>query len=462
MFENLRTRILAVIFAGAVLIAIDGSTVSPILEAIQHSFGVNESGITWIFNIEILFLMLATPVMAKLSDHLGRKRIYVLNAVLFLLGTLIVAFSSSFVMLLVGRSLQGIGAVLSVLAITIIGDHFKETRGTVLGAFGVIIALVYAVGPVISGYLVNYGWHWVFLINVPVAAVVALMGYYLLPNDREVEGKRTRMYSKFDWKGMTFLGVAIASIIYFIVNFGKGSILNMVWPLILSFAALAVFWWVEKNTQEPILQINILAKRNVLITSALTLVGYTLMAGTYYLSTFAVTAFGLTYSQGAYVLIPMTIASLLATMGVGKLLDVIGSKHIMITGGVIATIGMIVLSFSSSLYMFGFAVTLIGIGNAAIIGNALYYVFLDETGESDRASGQAILNLLLNAGSLLGGAVIGVVIDAGGYGVASFRSIYLYLGIAYILLTFIALGLVSHNVEEDQKSDEFPFKPDVG
>ncbi|WP_245837433.1 MULTISPECIES: MFS transporter [Methanobacterium] len=77
MFGSLKSRILAVIFAGAVLIAIDGSTISPILESIQKSFGVNESVITWIFNIEILFLMLGTPIMAKLSDRYGRKYIYI-------------------------------------------------------------------------------------------------------------------------------------------------------------------------------------------------------------------------------------------------------------------------------------------------------------------------------------------------------------------------------------------------
>jgi MFS family permease len=172
MFDNLRTRILAVIFAGAILIAIDGSTISPILESIQKSFGVDESVITWIFNMEILFLLLSTPIMAKLSDKYGRKNIYVINAALFLIGTLVVSFSQSFEMLLIGRGLQGIGAVLSVLAITIIGDYFDETRGTILGAFGVIIALVYALGPAISGFLVNFGWHWVFVINIPVAAIV--------------------------------------------------------------------------------------------------------------------------------------------------------------------------------------------------------------------------------------------------------------------------------------------------
>lgn len=197
---DIRKRLLIVIFTGAILIAIDGSTISPVLESIQNSFGIDESLVTWIFNIQILFLLIATPIMAKLSDKYGRKNIYVLNSVLFLLGTLIAAFSNSFEVLIIGRALQGIGAVLSVLAITIIGDYFDETRGTILGVFGVIIALVYALGPVISGFLITFGWHWIFLINVPVALIVVLLGLYLLP-----PSERTKKYLKFDWKGMVFL-----------------------------------------------------------------------------------------------------------------------------------------------------------------------------------------------------------------------------------------------------------------
>lgn len=90
MFNNLRTRILAVIFAGAILIAIDGSTVYPILEEIQDAFLVNKSTVTWILNIEVIFIMLGTPLFAKLSDRYGRKPIYLTAALTFLMGTIVV------------------------------------------------------------------------------------------------------------------------------------------------------------------------------------------------------------------------------------------------------------------------------------------------------------------------------------------------------------------------------------
>jgi len=87
-----------------------------------------------------------------------------------------VVFLQSYEMLLIGRALQGIGAVLSVLTITIIGDYFDETRGTILGAFRVIIAFLYALRLAISGFLVNFGWNWVFIINISVAVVVIFLG----------------------------------------------------------------------------------------------------------------------------------------------------------------------------------------------------------------------------------------------------------------------------------------------
>lgn len=447
MFDSLRTRILAVIFAGAILIAIDGSTISPILESIQKSFNVSESVITWIFNIEILFLLLSTPIMAKLSDRYGRRNIYVLNAVIFLIGTLTVTFSQSFEMLLIGRALQGVGAVLSVLAITIIGDYFDETRGTILGAFGVIIALVYALGPAISGFLVSYNWQWIFAVNIPVAAIVVFLGYHLLP-----VSKTTDKYAGFDWKGMIFLGIAIASLAYFIFNLSGQSSATLQYFLLGIFAvALVIFTFVERKALEPIIPINLLKRRDTLIASIVTLVGYLAMAGTYYFSTFASMAFQLNYSMAAYMILPMTVASLITTPVVGKLLDKVGAKPIMVVGGAITAVGMIILSYASNIYLFSFSLVLIGIGNASIVGNALYYIFLDETGKSERASGQALLNILLNTGSLLGGAVIASALDFSATGTASFRHVYLYLAVIYVILTIISLGLRGR-LSEDKKS----------
>lgn len=453
MFGSLKSRILAVIFAGAVLIAIDGSTISPILESIQKSFGVSESVIAWIFNIEILFLMLGTPIMAKLSDRCGRKNIYILNAVLFLFGTLTVSFSQSFEMLLLGRALQGIGAVLSVLTIIIIGDYFDENRGTILGAFGVIIALIYALGPVISGFIVNYSWQWVFIINIPVAAAVVILGYFLLP-----AGKVTEKYASFDWKGMTFLSIATASIAYLIFNL-NGQFQSSIQYTILTVFILALigFWWVERKVIEPILPIGILKKRNTLIASIVTVVGYFAMSGTYYLSTFAAIAFNLNYSMAAYMIIPMTIASMITTPLIGKLLDKTGAKPILVIGGIITAAGMLILSYASNLYIFGFSLVFIGIGNASIVGNALYYIFLDETEKSKRASSQALLNILLNTGSLLGGSILASVLDSSISGAASFRSVYLYMAAVYVFLTILSVGLKGKFTGGDNQQRENPI-----
>ncbi|WP_245837442.1 MFS transporter [Methanobacterium sp. A39] len=369
---------------------------------------------------------------------------------LFLFGTVTAAFSQSFEILLIGRVFQGIGAVLSVLAITIIGDYFDETRGTILGAFGVIIALVYSLGPAISGFLVNYSWHWVFIINIPLAAAVVLLGYFLLPS-----GKVTEKYAGFDWKGMTFLSIAIASIAYFIFNL-SGQFQSSVQYLVFTVFILALigFWWVERKVMEPILPIDLLKKRDTLIASLVTLIGYFAMGGTYYLSTFAAVAFNLNYSMAAYMILPMTIASLITTPIVGKLLDKTGAKPIMVIGGIITAVGMLFLSYASNPYTFGFSLIFIGVGNASIVGNALYYIFLDETEKSKRASGQALLNILLNTGSLLGGSILASALDFSVSGAASFHSVYLYLAAVYVFLTILSLGLKYKIIGGDNQGEK--------
>lgn len=419
------------------LIAIDGSTIYPILSSIQNYFGVSERLIVWTFNIEILFLMLGTPICAKLADVFGRRKMYVLSTFLFLLGTLIVTFSHDFSIFLLGRALQGIGATISFLAIIIIGDHFTENRGTILGFFGVIIGLVYALGPVISGFMVNYDWHNIFAINLPVAAIVLLLGFYLLPT----ETKPDKTIS-FDWKGMALLGIAIASFTILINEFcGFPVSPIMKFLSIICLLSLAVFWYVEKRVQDKILPLDLLKKRDVLITCIITIFGYIAGAGTYFLSTFSVNAFDVDYSQAAYLLVPFTISSLLATIVVGKLLDKTGPKPIMIAGGFISMIGMLMLSTAGSIGTYVISIILIGIGNAAIAGNALYYLMLRETTSSKRASGQGMLNLMLNGGSLIGGALLGAALDTGGEDMTTFRTVYLGLAIIYLMLALLVLGL---------------------
>ena len=108
--DRSRRGILALLFVGVLMGALDIAVVGPALPAIQASFKVDERAVAWIFDIYVLANLVGTPLMAKLSDQFGRRPLYVLDTLLFAAGSLVVALAPSFGVLLVGRAIQGLGA----------------------------------------------------------------------------------------------------------------------------------------------------------------------------------------------------------------------------------------------------------------------------------------------------------------------------------------------------------------
>ncbi len=112
--------------------SLDISIVGPALPSIQTYFTVNDRMLSWVFTIYILFFMLGTPVMAKLSDIYGRKAIYLLDILLFTIGSLLTITSFSFEMLLFGRAIQGLGAGgIFPVANASSGTYFPRKKGEV-------------------------------------------------------------------------------------------------------------------------------------------------------------------------------------------------------------------------------------------------------------------------------------------------------------------------------------------
>ncbi len=122
-----RNQVLLVLFLGVLMGALDIAIVAPALPSIQKFFDIGDRLLTWTFTIYVLFNLIGTPLMAKLSDTFGRRSIYILDVTLFALGSLVVALSpqSMFSVLLVGRALQGLGAGgIFPVASAVIGDTF--------------------------------------------------------------------------------------------------------------------------------------------------------------------------------------------------------------------------------------------------------------------------------------------------------------------------------------------------
>lgn len=177
MEEKQRKKVLLLLFAGVLMAALDIAIVGPALPAIQAEFGVDSRQMAWVFNIYVLCSLISTPLMAKLSDRFGRRGVYILDVLLFMLGSLIVALARSYPVMIVGRAVQaaGAGGILPVAA-AVIGDTFPAAkRGSALGLIGAVFGMAFLIGPVLAGFILKYAsWHWLFLINLPIGLLLIL------------------------------------------------------------------------------------------------------------------------------------------------------------------------------------------------------------------------------------------------------------------------------------------------
>ena len=247
-----RNQLLLVLFIGVLMGALDIAIVGPALPALRAAFGVDDRALSWIFMVYVLFNLVGTPLMAKLSDTFGRRSIYVMDVVLFALGSLVVALAQGFPMLLLGRGIQGLGAGgIFPVASAVIGDTFPpEKRGSALGLIGAVFGLAFIIGPILGGVLLMFGWRWLFIINLPVALIVIALSLRLLPATRPPQRK------PFDWLGMAALALLLSSLAYGInqidtQNFVASIVSSDVAPFVLAaLVFLVVFIIAERRAAD--------------------------------------------------------------------------------------------------------------------------------------------------------------------------------------------------------------------
>ncbi|MDI6644827.1 MAG: MFS transporter [Methanobacteriaceae archaeon] len=444
MENQQRNRILALLFVGVFMGALDIGIVGPALPAIKSFFMVNERLVSWIFTIYILFFMIGTPLMAKLSDMYGRRMIYILDIILFAIGSVLTASSFSYELLLVGRAIQGFGAGgIFPVASAFIGDTFPpEKRGSALGIIGSVFGLSGVLGPILGGLLLNFGWQWLFIINIPLAAIIVLFSFYILP-------KSIRKWTPaFDWRGALVLVFLVSSFAYGINQIDTNNLVVSlesleVWPFILiSLSLLPLLYKLEEKAEDPIIQIDLLKIREVRLATGISIGSGLSQAGIVFVPSFAMTAFLLSDSIASLMVTPLVITMAISAPLIGKLLDKYGSKKIMTTGSAILLLGFFMISlFSNSFYLFILSGIVIGLGLITILGSPLRYIMLSESPPEHRASGQALININASVGQLVGGAFIGALIASKNGQVSGYSAAYIMLGVVVSIVLMLTFGL---------------------
>lgn len=434
-----RNLILILFLIGVFMGSLDTGIIGPVLPSIEQSFNLTSRESSWIFTLFVIFFMIGSPVMAKFSDFYGRKKIFILDVMLFGIGSCLIAFSLNIESIFLGRIIQGFGCGgIFPVAGAFIGDAFPlEERGKALGILGSVFGLSAIGGPLVGAVLIPYGWNWCFTINIPISIFLIVLATYVLPN---AENSRKL---KID-----YLGIFILSLLSIFLAYGLNqidssnfisSLLSMkVAPFLILFIILIpIFLKIEKRAEESIVAINMLENREIRIACIETLSYGIIYSSVIFVPSLVILSMGLNDQLASLMLIPILGANAVAAPILGKILDSTGSRKIMMIGTLILTFGLIVIAvYPHNMILFIAAGCLIGVGMVTIIGAPLRYIVLSEAKPTERGAGQAIVNMLSSAGQLIGGALIGGVI-ASFSGILGYKiSLLLAAVVAFIAFLF--------------------------
>ncbi len=297
----------------------------------------------WVLTISQLVITATLPIAGKLSDILGRKLMFIMALLLYLLGSLGCALSPDIVLLIVFRFIQGIGGGTMLPAVSgILVDEFPHSRQRVIGLLSSSFSVGAVIGPNLGGWLVEtFDWRSVFWFNVPVALVVLVPSIFLIrPTPREG--------GKLDMVGAGLFSAMLSSFLLSITSFG-GSDSGLSWISGSAFLAvtgllLVFFIRSERRISNPIIDLEILREKPFVAANIFNLgLGFSAVGITSFIPLYAVSVFGMSTLVSGAILTPRSVAAIVTTVIVSMFLVRWGYRKPMIIGSVLTAIAMAVM-----------------------------------------------------------------------------------------------------------------------
>jgi len=284
---NTRTRWLALVIlcVGDLMIVVDTTVVNVALPSIRSGLGFSPTSLAWVVNAYMLtfggFLLLA----GRCGDLFGHRRLFLIGTGAFTTASLVCGLSTTQGMLIAARAVQGVsGAVVSAVAFSLIVVLFTEPaeRAKAMGLFGFVMAGGGSIGVLAGGVLTDLvGWHWIFLVNLPIGVLVIVSGHRLLPTVRTADTRQ-----RLDVVGAAAITSAMVLAVYAIVN-GNTAGWTSTQTLGLLAAAVVIvtgFGIWESRVQSPLLPLGILRHRNLSVANVVGILWAAAMFAMFFLS----------------------------------------------------------------------------------------------------------------------------------------------------------------------------------
>ena len=327
------------------LAALDQTIVATALPTIVQDLGGAEH-LSWVVTAYMLASTVTTILWGKLGDLFGRKSLFIVCIVIFLLGSALAGTSETMAQLVAWRAVQGAGGGgLMVLSQAIIGDVVPpRERGRYQGAFGAVFGVASVAGPLLGGFFVdNLSWRWVFYVNLPLGAIALVVVVAVLPRIRPDRAARV------DYAGVLLLGT-VATAIVLVTSLGGST-----WPwnsvevwgaVVIGLAALVGFVVVERRAPEPILPLRLFSNRTFTTTSLVGFVtGFAMFGAITYLPLYLQQIKGSSPTESGLEMLPMMVGLLLTSIGSGHLITKTGRYKVFpVVGTAVTALGLFLLS----------------------------------------------------------------------------------------------------------------------
>jgi EmrB/QacA subfamily drug resistance transporter len=330
--HRVRLEILGAVLLGIFLSALDQTIVGTALPTIVTELQGNDVYV-WAFTAYLLTATVSGPLYGKLSDIVGRRPIFLFGVGVFLIGSLLCGLSQEMWQFLVFRGVQGLGAgALFPIALAIIGDIFAPSeRGKYQGFFGAVFGLSSILGPAIGGLITeNFGWHWIFFVNIPLGIVVLYIIWRTLPVHREADADR-----HVDYLGAALLVAGLVPILVGFTNkqFGDWTDLEVGGLIALGLAVVAAFVWAESRAREPILPLRLFRMRTFTASVlAMFLAATGFFAAIVFLPRWFQVVNGSSPTESGYQILPLLGGLIVSAIASGQIVARIGRYKTLILG----------------------------------------------------------------------------------------------------------------------------------
>lgn len=416
--------VLAICCMSLLIVSLDNTALNVALPSMQKELDASTSGLQWAIDAYTLVLAALLMLAGSTADRLGRKRVFLAGLVVFTLGSALCSLAPDLEALVAFRMVQAVGgSMLNPVAMSIITNTFTDPRerARAIGAWGAVVGISMAAGPLIGGLLVeSVGWRSIFWVNLPVGLAALLLTLRHVPESRAPKTRRP------DPVGQVLVIVLFGALTYAIIEAPAAGLATVAPFAVVALAALGGLLWYEPRRDEPLIDLRFFRSAPFSGATVIALSAFAALGGFLFLSTlYLQNVRGLDALHAGLWMLPMAVPTFLCAPLSGRLVGSFGPRVPLLIAGVAMTAsGVLFAAFeaeTSDVTLFlGYVLFGIGFGfvNAPITNTAVSGMPRSQAGVA-----AAVASTSRQLGQTLGVAVVGAVLAAG-IGSSPYREVF--------------------------------------